>query len=256
MSTPIFIVNLKQSTDRRQWIANQCHNLNLHPTFIEAVDGRSLSADERNRHCNKEKAQAYMNRQLTPSEIGCALSHKKIWQHLIEHNIPQALILEDDAVLDKQLLDVLNLEKMFPPNWDILLLGHYNNCFNQQEMISPISFWGRYKLNPLFSFGRLCDHGYGTHGYLISLQGAQKLEQLTKTLYMPLDHYTNSAQMVNVYALTPTVISVQLGFPSMIEDERQQLRKKPVNFQIKPKEKLLRWLRLKILMFKRMRAYD
>lgn len=39
------------------------------------------------------------NLALTAGELGCALSHLKAYRHMVEHGIPRAVILEDDAAL-------------------------------------------------------------------------------------------------------------------------------------------------------------
>ena len=33
-------------------------------------------------------------------EIGCGLSHKKAWKYIIDNNLPNALIIEDDIVIN------------------------------------------------------------------------------------------------------------------------------------------------------------
>ena len=41
---------------------------------------------------DKNKSGSYV-----PGAIGCALSHLKIYKHVVDNNIPYALILEDDV---------------------------------------------------------------------------------------------------------------------------------------------------------------
>lgn len=90
---PIFYINLASRADRRLQIEQQLDALGLAATRVEAV----TSAE-----CGDAP-----DAQLSPSELGCSRSHRKIWRTLSERNIPAALILEDDVLLSQHLPGVL-----------------------------------------------------------------------------------------------------------------------------------------------------
>ena len=171
----LFIVNLPHSIDRKLYMQEQCEKYGLEPVFIEAVYGKNLSEDEINRYCDQEKAKSIFGRELMLEEIGCALSHKNIYQRIIDENIEYALILEDDAFLKESILEVLDNISKFPKTWELVLLGHYSGCDNGKEFKSILSYWGAYSLKSSFSLCRLAGFGFGTHGYLIHQKGAKKL---------------------------------------------------------------------------------
>ena len=99
----IFIINLVSEAVRRQSITSQCQKLGLDYQVIEAVDGSRLSDSDM-----AEKVRAYPECHLTRGEIGCALSHQKIYQTIIDNNLPYALILEDDAICHDSLPALLD----------------------------------------------------------------------------------------------------------------------------------------------------
>ena len=65
---------------------------------IDAVDGRK-EANWRQylsrwTHVTHEPSKFDMKQ-----AIGCFLSHQKCWQHAVDHKLPYALMLEDDALM-------------------------------------------------------------------------------------------------------------------------------------------------------------
>ena len=92
-----FIINLKESTDRRQYMINEMKKTNLEYEFFDAVNGRNIrNIDE---IYLREDSLKKIRKILTYGEIGCAMSHLLIYKKMIDENIEQALILEDDIIV-------------------------------------------------------------------------------------------------------------------------------------------------------------
>lgn len=214
----VYVISLKDSIDRQKSITTQCERLGIKPIFIDAVNGKNLSNSEISQYCNQEKAKKLYGRELLLGEIGCALSHKRIYQKIVDENIPYAVILEDDATLEKDFSIVVKKIMTVSLSWELILLGHYKS--NLKSLKSPISLWRKHRLNSKFILGRLVDFGFGTHGYMITLEGAKKLLSELKSIYKPVDHYTPDSNILNVYALFPTVINVQNSFETLIDENR------------------------------------
>jgi glycosyl transferase family 25 len=214
----IFVVSLKDSIDRQKSIITQCDRLNIEPIFIDAINGKNLSQAKISQYCNQKKAKQLFNRELLLGEIGCALSHKKIYKKIVDENIPYAVILEDDAVVEKKFNEVIKLILNLDVNWELVLLGHHKNA--NKGLSSPLSVWGRNRINSKSTLNYLADFGFGTYGYIISLEGARKLEIELDNIYKPIDHYTSDSSIINVYALHPTVINVNEEFHTLIDDSK------------------------------------
>jgi glycosyl transferase family 25 len=217
-SIPIFVINLPQSTDRKAFMQSQCESMGISPVFIDAVNGKDLSNSEVSQYCNQKKAKQLYGRELLLGEIGCALSHKKIYQKIVDENIPYAVILEDDAILKKDFPIVVKKIMAGPLSWELILLGHYKS--NLKSLKSPISLWRKHRITSKFLLGRLIDFGFGTHGYMITLEGAKKLLSELKPIYKPVDHYTPDSNILNVYALSPPVVSINNDFDTLIDENR------------------------------------
>jgi len=215
-----YIVSLKGSTDRQKNIKTQCDKFGIKPIFIDAVNGKSLSETEIGQHCNQEKAKQLFGRELLLGEIGCALSHKKIYQEIIDKNLPYAVILEDDALIGSEFKEIVSLIIEKKIDYDIVLLGH-NRGFKNKEVVDSIdSLWSRYRLNNNYRLGSLVKGGLGTYGYFISQKGTKKLLGFLEcnSLYLPIDKLTSDSNIIEVYGLLPTVITVATQFDSLIEN--------------------------------------
>ncbi|HEP0308093.1 TPA: glycosyltransferase family 25 protein, partial [Providencia rettgeri] len=104
----VFIINLKESSERRMKMQAQLDKTKLKYEFINAVNGKNLSDTEL-----KKATHDYPNCMLTKGEIGCALSHLSIYKKMANENIEQALVLEDDAILPHNIEDIISQIKFF-----------------------------------------------------------------------------------------------------------------------------------------------
>lgn len=95
----IVIINLLASATRRQQIAVHLAELGLRGEFFVATDGRRLSEAEIADVYDEQGAERTEWGKLTRGEIGCALSHRAVWQALVDSGESGWLVMEDDAVL-------------------------------------------------------------------------------------------------------------------------------------------------------------
>ena len=114
---------------RRQNIVKSFEKYSIYFSFFDAVDGRKLSDSQIKDLYDDNKAKQ-IDCNLTRAEIGCALSHKALYQKMVSENIPEMLIFEDDVFIDENLKLFLKTYKTFKPkNVDIILLGSISRKF-------------------------------------------------------------------------------------------------------------------------------
>lgn len=213
-----YVISLKDSVDRQKSIKSQCEKFNITPVFIEAVNGSSLSTSEINKYCKQEKAKQLFGREMLLGEIGCALSHKKIYNKIISENLPYAMIFEDDVIIEKGFNKVIKSILRSDLNWELILLGHHKDI--SKGLSTPLSIWHRYDITTDSSLNRLADFGFGTYGYMITIEGAKKLIAALDVIYKPIDHYTSNSNIINVYGLSPTVVNVDSNFDTLIDYDK------------------------------------
>jgi glycosyl transferase family 25 len=95
----VYVINLNRSADRLSQIKDQLERLNLPFKRVEAIDGNQLEIEKS--RVNHFKFNLSQNRRCENRELGCAESHRKVWNEIIESGDRYALILEDDVILPK-----------------------------------------------------------------------------------------------------------------------------------------------------------
>ena len=120
---PIFVISLKNSS-RREFMAKRLNGLGLQFEFFDAVYGKELSEVELAK-VDYQYYQDFDNKRLTLGEIGCSLSHIRVYEHIKKNHIPEAIILEDDAIVSTHFKAILQstLEKL-PSRYEILFFDH------------------------------------------------------------------------------------------------------------------------------------
>eukprot|EP00435_Cladocopium_sp_Y103_P027647 s3776_g6.t2 len=132
---------------------------------------------------------------MTPGAVGCALSHRAIWQNLVHAGNAEDcwLVLEDDIlwVSDDLEAKIRQVISQLPEGWHLCYLGWHG----QSVLHLALGDFSRLKEAPVELEDLSSeDHGpLGTFAYLIRRSGAQRLLQHTFPLHRQLD-----AQMAEV----------------------------------------------------------
>jgi glycosyl transferase, family 25 len=148
-----------------------------------AVDGKTL---DRRVLVEQELIEANLAG-YTDGALGCALSHKRLWERAVETGEP-VTILEDDAVLNHQFVRGADATASQSSDWDYLqwgwnfdayltfqLPGSFSTCvtrFNQTQMRQRIPRFQQEDIAPGFH-KLIC--AFGIPAYTVSPRGAEKL---------------------------------------------------------------------------------
>ncbi len=206
INIPIFVVNLKKDIKKQQHMQKLCQKFDLDVEFIEAVYGKDLTQKEVDEVYSEKRAREEIGRELSQGEIGCALSHKKIYKKMINKKMDMALILEDDIEFDADLLKILNKVEYFNDDWELVLLGQHTATSRDKDTLSSI--WARKSIVNGYKLVHPCEKAYGTYGYMITRNGAKKLLRHLDIIVKPIDLYTGSRTYSNLYTVNPAVIRI------------------------------------------------
>ena len=207
---PVWVLNLERSRDRRVYMADQLRRLNWQFEIIPAVDGRCLSAEDL-RYYSAQEALKFVSRELSPGEIGCALSHARIWERIVAVNIQEALIFEDDIEIKSELMGVLERRDAFPEDWELI---------NFRTDVKKLPFGP-----PVYAQYHACRfkaYANRTAAYLINIKGAKKLLDHVYPIRLAADGLTGRTHISNLisYGVYPDLVELA-KFPSMISDGTQ-----------------------------------
>ena len=205
----IYVINLNQSVDRLNCITEQLERLNLPFYRLEAVDGNKLEIKKS--RVNHFKFHLYTKRKCEKRELGCAESHRKVWNEILENGDSHALILEDDVILPKDTNEFLKFMEA-DPKLDIVNLsssGSYalspeklmflkNNQLYKRPYFKMLSSWkaiecGSWKI---FSFTQLKDSFICEcsvwpplmSAYIVSQKACRELLKASDELTCPIDY--------------------------------------------------------------------
>lgn len=115
-SLKIFLINLKRDKERKKFCINQFKEFGVKYNIFDAYDGSTLSRSNINKYSSK-LAFKTEKRELAYDEIGCSLSHLKIYEKIVREKISESLILEDDIIINKKLFHII---KKIPNNVEFI----------------------------------------------------------------------------------------------------------------------------------------
>ncbi|MDE1493762.1 glycosyltransferase family 25 protein [Xenorhabdus bovienii] len=227
MNYKIYVISLRNELIRRKSIKKQLDDYNLNYTLFDAIDLRKMT-EEKIIYLCKNLVQSF-KRKLTKGEIGCSLSHKALYEVINKNNNSLfTLIIEDDAIISKNLKETIENPMILKADWDIIILG-YSKLANKDKK----EF---YRKEPIFKdfdirnyhFGRVWkEWTCGTVGYLIKTTAAKKiLEQKTLTVADDWKYYCNTLNLKILHCRPSLIDEDYLNHQSAIEKERSLFLKK------------------------------
>ncbi|WP_041639529.1 glycosyltransferase family 25 protein [[Mannheimia] succiniciproducens] len=202
----IFIISLKNSP-RRDVIAQRFNALGIKFEFFDAIYGKDLSQEELSKIDREFAVKRFSTKKpLTLGEIGCALSHIAVYEHILKNNIEQAIIFEDDAIIHHEFKKIVEetLSKV-PSRREIIFFEHGK----AKSWFCKRSIHEGYKLvryrSPSKNSKRCI---FRTTSYLITLSGAKKLLNHAYPVRMPSDYLTGGLQItqINAYGIEPPCV--------------------------------------------------
>jgi GR25 family glycosyltransferase involved in LPS biosynthesis len=218
----IYVVNLQEDTKKFIFFQEQINKTIFKDKYQKflAVSGKEINIDDidssiitdNGRKSIISKTQKVFGVSLTYGSLGCALSHKKIWEECSLSTKP-FLVFEDDIIPHKNFNQIfLSLqEKIKSIDYDICYIG-YNEIpgFRKQEMDSVLS-----KPSGLIT---------GTYGYFVTPSGAKNLLSI-----FPLNKQIDSSISANLHKIQAYCSTVKLVCASAKFGSKTQRKNSCVN---------------------------
>lgn len=104
-----YVINLKRRSDRKKSILEQFKKYNItNYEIVEAIDGEKLTDNYINPLLNKDQILKIHHKQMSKGEVGCFLTHLKIFKKILKYG-SRSIILEDDAMLTDRIKFIKDL---------------------------------------------------------------------------------------------------------------------------------------------------
>ncbi len=209
----VYVINLKRATDRWAAISANLDALGLPYERVEAVDGRQLpdnveAFDDRGYRLRHGK-------KVNKGEIGCYLSHIEVCRRFLQSNASFALVLEDDAQLDSETVDVLARALEWAPLWDLLRLSGIHGG-------SPMPL---VRLGAGHTLAVNLTRFTGSAAYVVNRKGAAALAGRLLPMRLPFDHAYDREWTAgySVAAVNPPIIRARMVASTVGYAERRKL---------------------------------
>ena len=228
-------------------MAERLDPLQVPYSFFEGVDGSMLDLDTLPSY-DRLRRRLFFGRDLKKGEMGCLLSHRAVYQHMVDHDIDTAVVLEDDVFPAPEFPDVIRSLVKHPLQWDVVRFLEGEKVYNKSRVIGPLC--GKYRLTrPLVASG-------GAYGYMLTKKAASRFLRHMQKNAVPVDtvHSYVWRTGLETFAVNPSPVRPDREIDSTIGEDRFDKTLQIADWQ-KTIYRLTRsWLKLSELIGKR-RAY-
>ena len=189
----ILVLSIPRLKERQALVKQRLQGLEFE--FFFGVDKQELTDTfvARDYHYDKKNSLSISQyfKPMNRGEIACALSHRKIYQAMVDNDWKTVLIFEDDVVVSEYFDGLPVCLQQLPANWELLYLGYIKN--DQVNFAKRIK-QGWYQLQarlglgkmPVSMISKMLPRNYSpslykagfhdcTHAYAISRPAAEKL---------------------------------------------------------------------------------
>ncbi len=207
---PTFYINLDRRPDRNSAIQSQLQQLNIKAQRIQAIDGSTIT-NQQAAFVDSDMFILRMKRPISQGEIGCALSHRKIWQKILDEKLEYSLVMEDDVIINPALIELLtsnqykkfdfiNLSSNEPYNiheqalQKIITSGIRLRNHQTEKEFKRLDWnnnWKIYKLHEINQNIIICECNISPalgSGYILSKKAAQHFLLASDKLQVPIDY--------------------------------------------------------------------
>lgn len=208
----IYVIALDHSPESIQSIVSRLNGLGIPGTGYDiriAHDGKKDPLPEDfNLYAGwmlPESENGWWNRELTPGEIGCTISHTRIWEDIIDKGFERVLVLEEDF-LPLRRISELSEDELSTEPWDICYLG-------RNKIDDSI---GEEQISKNFV---IPSASYNSHAYLLSNSGAEHLLNAgIKESVIPIDEYLIACQGLSHREDLNNIVHSNISAISTIEE--------------------------------------
>jgi GR25 family glycosyltransferase involved in LPS biosynthesis len=160
------VINLDRCPERWAFTDNNLRAAGITAERFSAVDAKRLDGYEGiayRPHCGERW-------ELSDSLIACFESHRRIWQIIVDRDLPMAAIFEDDIVAVPALAAVLTALSGITDRFDIAKLDSTGRTI---RLDTPLCRFAGFQLRPLLNGSA------SAAAYVVTLNGASRLLELS-----------------------------------------------------------------------------
>jgi glycosyl transferase family 25 len=189
VALPVYVINLARAPERLACIGDQLDRLEVPWQRVDAIDRKTVDAGA----VRGEFGAARLSRSFpaTLGDICCSLSHRRVWEMLLDSGAESAVVLEDDALLSASFGNLWRSDLhglLMRHQLGVLKLEHWpgsqqSRRFPLGEPFGPVLGHADIKIYQMRS------SFLGTCGYVISAEAVRTVLGRFPQMLVPVDHY-------------------------------------------------------------------
>lgn len=201
-----FVINMEHAVERYAFLERQLRQAGIEFSRVDGVDGRKLTFPMPG--VSEWSYRILHGRYLSSTEVGCYLSHIKAIDQFLATELDYGLILEDDALLNVNLKDIIDAAIEFKDDWDVLRLSTVNSG---KRFIT-------HRMNGL-GLGVCFTREKGAAGYVLNRRAAKTFRKFLLPMRLAYDIAFDLEYLVGLKALgvEPLPINQRTEFASQIQ---------------------------------------
>lgn len=184
---PVYCITCRQTPDRKVATAKHFSERDISPIWWQGIHGATWGL--RTAVCY-DRDHPGTNFRIGPGVLGLLLSHWSLWLHLLVSEISEAIICEDDVILEDGFRDKFrDIMRTAPGDWQFIYIG---SLYAQiKKMVSP-------RLG-------IPSVPFGTHCYVVKASALPILLETNEIAWGPTDIQIidRSLPRLNYYAVFP-----------------------------------------------------
>ena len=207
---PVFAISLARAVERRAAMERHLRRLSVAFEYVEGVDGRALALPDPQRvdpDCGIPRGQ-----------VGCCLSHLRVYERIVDRRIPVACVMEDDGRLRPSGIRLLR-EGCASLDFDLCLLDSADR--NNQGFLG-FDRESAVQLAPRIRAYTLSDGPHGLHAYLITGAAAEQRLKHAFPIREAIDCYAHVPIRLHFRAVLPRAAFVSVLSKASVALDRTQ----------------------------------
>jgi len=244
MEIPVHIITLNPKAAPVQKLKGQLAAQGITANLFPGVDGRKeMPPLQEGESINQHRSLEMRMIELTPSEIGCYLSHLRAIKKAYNTGLSRICLLEDDVLVEDTFCAILSEVETLPEEVEFVRLMGLK--VHKRKIVSSLGNTHRLT-RPVKG---LC----GTQGYVVNRAGMKKIIERGSEISEPIDKFYDHYWDIDLhsYAIEPHLIWERVADFSTIAKQSRGNATKPLDKRIKKHQvKLSRGNRRRIYMLR------
>jgi glycosyl transferase family 25 len=217
-SVKAYVINLARSTNRRDHMVRELRKTGMDHEFVEGVEGRDLDLSDTSLVNPTWEGRS----PFWPGAVGCILSHRKVYEEILESGAEGALVLEDDVILPVDMNALVEAVSAHMAGAEVVLLQYFSSGSGERGVAYRLHRQGSIRLpfSTVLAFPTDIGDVGGAGAYLITREACHRMARAVLPVRAPADDWEffyNKGALERVRCVAPIPVQINSAFRTTID---------------------------------------